>query len=150
MVRWGEFAGLEPGLAAFGVGRLSAVPAYLATIRRSGEPRVHPVTPVFTDDGLFVFMEPSSPKGADLRSRGHYALHNGVPDNNGTGGEFHVSGGGVAVVDPDVRLCAVRSASFAPADRYILFELLVTEARATGYGDVELPAVCRWSRDERT
>jgi hypothetical protein len=34
--------------------------------------------------------EPTSPKGADLRERGWFALHNGVPDNAGTGGEASV------------------------------------------------------------
>jgi hypothetical protein len=50
------------------------------------------VTPVIGGDHLFVFMEPTSPKGRDLRERGSYAMHNGVPDTEGTGGEFQVSG----------------------------------------------------------
>jgi hypothetical protein len=49
-------------------------PAYLATVRSDGRPRFHPVTPIIADNALFVFMEPTSPKGRDLRERGWYAL----------------------------------------------------------------------------
>lgn len=135
MQTWGGFAAAEPELAAYGAGRLAAAVAYLATVRENGAPRVHPVTPVVARDGLYVFMEPASPKGRDLRERGWYALHNGVPDTSGSGGEFAVSGKGIEVDD---------AASYDPADRYVLFELLVAEARCTGYGDVPLPERHRW------
>ncbi len=144
-ISWGAFAEAEPELAAFGADRLGAAVPYLATVRRDGTPRVHPVTPVLTADGLYVFMEPTSPKGRDLRERGRYSLHNGVPDTEGSGGEFQVSGRGVIVEDPTTRANVVRSASYSPADRYVLFELLVDEARCNGYGDVPLPAHRRWS-----
>lgn len=144
-ISWGELAAREPELARFGVARLTAAPAYLATIRRSGAPRVHPVTPIFAPAGLFLFMEPTSPKGRDLRDRGAYALHNGVPDNQGTGGEFYVSGRALAVDDPDVRSEVTEWAGYTPANRYILFELGLIEARCNAYGDVPLPSTSRWS-----
>lgn len=144
-VTWGEFARAEPELAVFGVGRLRLPPAYLATVRRGGGPRVHPVTPILTEDGLFLFMEPTSPKGRDLRDRRRYALHNGVPDTNGSGGEFSVSGEGFPVEDAAARAAAVQAASYDPAERYILFELRIGEARCNGYGDVPLPDRRRWS-----
>lgn len=103
MIPWFAFASLQPELAAFGADRLQERPAYLATQRRNGTPRVHPVTPIFSDSGLFLFMEPTSPKGTDLRERGVYALHNGVPDNDGTGGELYVRGHGREVIEPAVR-----------------------------------------------
>jgi hypothetical protein len=64
---------------------------------------------------------------------------------NGTGGEFFVSGEARFVDDADARADAARAASYDPADRYILFELLLAEARCNGYGDVTLPAHQRWS-----
>ncbi len=143
-IPWGEFADAEPELAAFGAARLGEPPAYLATVRADGRPRVHPVTPILTPKGLFLFMEPASPKGRDLRGRGWYALHNGVPDTDGTGGEFFVSGKGAAVDDPDVRAAAAEAASYDPTDDYVLFELMVSEARCRAYGDVDLPARRRW------
>jgi hypothetical protein len=144
-VTWGAFAQAEPELAAFGAARLLMPPAYLATVRRGGEPRVHPVTPVLTRDRLFVFMEPTSPKGRDLRERGWYALHNGVPDTDGSGGEFSVSGTASPVEDEATRAAVRAAASYEPADRYILFELRIGEARCHGYGDVPLPDRRRWS-----
>src|SRR5687767_6093784 len=103
MARWGDFAAAEPELAAFVWERLRTAPAYLATVRADGAPRVHPVTPIATADGLYVFMEPTSPKGTDLRERGWFALHNAVPDNAGTGGEASLRGTGRAVDDDAVR-----------------------------------------------
>jgi hypothetical protein len=144
MTTWAAFAAAEPALAEFVADRLLAAPAYLATVREDGAPRVHPVTPVVTGEGLFVFMEPTSPKGTDVRERGWFALHNAVPDNAGTGGEASVTGRGVPVDDPEVRAAAVAAASYEPADRYVLFELHPTEVRANAYGDVELPEPRRW------
>src|SRR6187401_2759383 len=117
MKSWGEFAAAEPALASFGAERLVGLPAYLATVREDGMPRVHPVTPVVSADGLFVFMESTSPKGQDLRERGGYALHSGVPDNEGSGGEFFVSGTGHLVEDASIRAIAERAASYEPEPR---------------------------------
>ena len=141
---WGDLAAAEPELAAFVADRLRAAPSYLATVRAGGAPRVHPVTPIITAGGLYVFMEPTSPKAADLRERRSFALHNGVPDNAGTGGEASVSGTGHPVDDPAVRAAVVAAASYDPADRYVLFELRPTEVRCNGYGDVALPDRRRW------
>jgi hypothetical protein len=145
MVRWSDFARDVPELAAFGAARLLAGPAYLATVGADGLPRVHPVTPIVAPAGLYVFMEPTSPKGRDLRERRGFALHNGVPDMEGTGGEFFLRGEGVPVEDADERAAVVAASTYAPADRYILFELLVGAARANGYGDVTLPEPARWT-----
>lgn len=144
-VAWGEFVEHEPELARFAADRLTAAPAYLATVRRSGAPRVHPVTPILTTVGLYLFMEPSSPKGRDLREREWFALHNGVPDNAGSGGELIIFGRGLEVENPDVWSEVADSASYAPADRYLLFELRPSEVRCNGYGDVSLPSTRRWS-----
>jgi len=146
-IAWGEFTKHEPELAQFGKGRLTAAPAYLATIRRSGAPRVHPVTPIFADAGLFLFMEPTSPKRRDLLERGWFALHSGVPDNAGTGGEFWASGRGLAVDDSAMWALVAEAAGYEPPDRYVLFEFQLDEARCNGYGDVPLPSTRRWSVD---
>ena len=147
MTTWGAFAAAEPELAAFVAERLQAAPSYLATVRASGAPRVHPVTPIFTAEGLYLFMEPASPKGADLRERGWFALHNGVPDDAGTGGEASVAGTGHPVDAAAERATATAAASYDPADRYVLFELQPTEVRCGGYGDVTLPEPRRWRAD---
>jgi hypothetical protein len=46
--------------------------------------------------------------------------------------------------DEALRAVAVSSASYEPVERYILFELDVTEARCNGYGDVTLPSPTHW------
>lgn len=145
MLRWSEFALAVPELAAFGAERLLRPPAYLATVTADGGARVHPVTPIVSPMGLHVFMEPTSPKGRDLRERHRFAMHNGVPDTAGSGGEFFLSGEGIAVNDAATRAQVVGAASYKPADRYVLFELLVGAARANGYGDVTLPDPARWT-----
>jgi len=142
---WPQFAAVNPDLAAFGAARLSAAPAYLGTIRADGSPRVHPVSPIVAPTGLYVFMEPTSPKVGDLRDRARFALHSGVPDNAGTGGEFSVGGFGRLVANDETRAAASAAASFPAEDRYVLFELELREARANGYGDVRLPTQPRWS-----
>ena len=144
MARWAAFAAEEPGLAAFGEERLRAATAYLATVRQAGIPRVHPVTPIIGAGGLYLFMEPTSPKGRDLRERGSFALHNGVPDGSGTGGEFWIAGRAAAVDDPGTRSAVAAASSYPPDDRYVLFELHLLEARCNGYGDVALPPRTRW------
>ena len=142
---WGEFKKQEPELAAFGESRLQLPPAYLATVRKIGAPRVHPVTPIVADSALFLFMESTSPKGRDLRQRGWYSLHNGVPDIEGSGGEFWITGKGFPVTDTRLRAIATDAASYEPAEDYILFELRLASARCNGYGDVALPTNRRWS-----
>jgi len=142
---WAEFEARAADLAAFGRERLSVAPAYLGTIRDVGAPRVHPVSPIFGAGAVFVFMEPTSPKGRDLRARSWYALHSCVLDAVGTGGEFTVWGHGVPVDDPERRAAACEAAAYEPEARYILFELGVEEARCNGYGDVALPEPKRWT-----
>ena len=144
MATWGEFEEAAPALAAFGTELLTKGPAYLATVRDDGVPRVHPVTPIIGAGRLFLFMEPTSPKGRDLDAGATYAMHNGVPDTSGTGGEFWLSGRARRVDDAATRTVAVSASSYSPADRYVLFELDVAEARCNGYGDVSLPEPRRW------
>lgn len=143
---WRKFGLDAPELASFGDVRLTGRIAYLATIRADGAPRVHPVSPFISHNMLFVYMEPSSPKGKDLRRDGRYALHCSVEDANGGGGEFCVRGRAVVVDDPHIRtkaFDAARAIGYKPNDRYVLFELGVEEALATIYED-GLPVRRRW------
>jgi hypothetical protein len=78
-------------------------------------------------------MEPTSPKGHDLRRDGRYALHSAVSDPNGTSGEFISTGNAKFIVDPAMRSLASQLASYTPADRYILFELSIESAVSTIY-----------------
>jgi hypothetical protein len=133
MATWDEFAGGAAELAGFGEERLKSGVAYLATVREDGSPRVHPVTPIIGHGRLFLFMEPASPKGRDLRRDGRYSLHCTVADSSGGAGEFYLRGSAVPVDDSETRRLATDAASYAPADRYVLFELGIDGAASTVY-----------------
>lgn len=81
MVTWGEFTSAAPEMAAAGFKLLNVGIAYLATIRKDGAPRLHPVTPVLADGRLFVAIPPASPKQLDLIRDGRYAMH-ALPGKN--------------------------------------------------------------------
>lgn len=120
MTSWKEFTEQAPQLAEFGRSRLQSGVAYIGTIRPDGGPRVHPCTPIIGEQ-LFLFMEPTSPKGKDLLRDPRYTLHCAVEDSSGGNGEFYVRGHGMLTNDPLLREQAVQASSYTPADRYILF-----------------------------
>lgn len=142
MTTWKEFTQQAPELAAFGAKRFGSGVAYLATVRPDGGPRVHPVTPIMGEQ-LFLFMEPTSPKGKDLERDPRYTLHCAVEDSSGGGGEFYVRGEGKFTDDPLLREQAIAAASYKPSDRYILFVLTVEFAFMNTYGG-DNPGVKRW------
>jgi hypothetical protein len=135
----------QPELAAFGAERLNGKVAYLATVRKDGSPRVHPVTPVIGQGHLFVFMEPTSPKGHDLRRHGRYAIHCSVNDTSGASGEFFVTGMARLIENAELRGLARQLASYTPAERYILFEFDIETAASTTYPD-DQPLRLSWKR----
>lgn len=132
---WKLLAEQQAALAAFGAERLNGRVAYLATIRKDGSPRVHPMTPIIGQGHLFVFMEPTSPKGHDLQRDGRYAIHCAVHDTSGESGEFMITGQARLVNDAAQRTLAAQLASYVPKDRYILFEFGVESASSTIYPD---------------
>ena len=146
MTSWQEFAQQAPELAAFGEARFGSGVAYLGTLRADGSPRVHPVTPIIGEQ-LFLFMEPTSPKGKDLQRDGRYTLHCSVEDSNGGKGEFYVTGRATTTGDPRVRDQAVQASPYPPQDRYILFMLTVEFAFMNTYVNGE-PNPQRWHSSE--
>lgn len=124
MTSWKEFAQQAPEFAAFGADRFRSGVAYLGTLRADGSPRVHPVTPIVGEQ-LFLFMEPTSPKGKDLQRDARYTLHCAVEDSSGGGGEFYVRGRATLINDPMIREQAIEASSYVPQERYILFVFTV-------------------------
>jgi Pyridoxamine 5'-phosphate oxidase len=144
---WNKLETADRELAAFGAERfISSGVAYLATVRGDGAPRVHPVTPIIGQGYLFLFMEPTSPKGQDLQRDGRYAMHCSVENSGGGGGEFFITGQARLVENLALRQIAKEAASFTPADRYILFELTLEYASSTIY-DGGNPIRKRWRAD---
>ena len=144
---WQSLEDEQPDLAAFGAERLNGQVAYLATVHKDGSPRVHPMTPIIGQGHLFVFMEPTSPKGHDLQRDGRYAIHCSVGDTSGASGEFIVMGRAHLVNDPELRTLAVRLASYTPAERYILFEFDIESATSTTYPN-DRPVRQSWKRNK--
>src|SRR4051812_47788313 len=64
VVRWSGLVEREPELAGFGEQRLRAAPAYIATVREDGMPRVHPVTPIFAEGGAYCSWSPHHRRAA--------------------------------------------------------------------------------------
>lgn len=144
-VTWGKFESEAPELAAFGRQRLDVGPAYLATIRLDGSPRLHPVNPKVHGEHLALYMFPSSPKGADLRHDGRFALHTTVDDVAGHGGEFLVRGRSRLVDDRDPLGAELADAGLPAREGYIRFELLVLGVLVGIYdGASNVPHIERW------
>lgn len=146
MTTWGKFSESAPGLAAAGrrlFYQYGPGTGFLATVRPDGGPRLHPVCPVVTDDGLWVFVVPS-PKGADLERDGRYALHAYTPEE--VEEEFCVTGRACRVDDPATRQ-RVAAAYHAPVpDDHTLFALHVGRVLHAAYrfrGDWP-PVYTRW------
>jgi hypothetical protein len=134
MTSWKEFAQQAPEMATFGEARFGSGVAYLGTLRADGGPRVHPVTPIIGEQ-LFLFMEPTSPKGKDLQRDSRYTLHCSVKDSSGGDGEFYVRGRGTFTDDPLMREQAVQASSYKPADHYIVFMFTIEFAFMNQYVD---------------
>lgn len=101
MATWKDFESKAPEMAEagkkllyqFGVGL-----AFLATVRKDGAPRLHPICPTVVDGNLYGLLLPSSPKCADLKRDGRFALHTFPPVENDD--EFLVMGRASFVNDP--------------------------------------------------
>ena len=85
-----------------------------------------------------MYMEPASPKAADLRRDARYALHCGVEDDSGGAGEFYITGHAAEIFDDATRheaFAAARKTGYKPADRHVVFALGVDRVMATTYAD---------------
>ncbi|GAA4568121.1 pyridoxamine 5'-phosphate oxidase family protein [Micromonospora coerulea] len=131
MASWSEFAADEPGLAGeirlllqqYGPGF-----GYLATVRADGGPRVHPVSPVITDEGLYCFVI-DSPKRRDLERDGRYALHSFPPEERDD--EAYVAGRARPVTDQARVARVAEIGRAAPQVDWRLFEFTIDVAMLT-------------------
>jgi hypothetical protein len=148
MLTWRDFQAVQPEAAATGRALLYQVGVglgFLATVRADGGPRVHPVCPILTDDGLYLFVV-ASPKRADLLRDPRYALHAFPTDDNEDA--FYITGiaesrnddAAVRARIAQQYLVQERSMHEEPpgfADEH-LFELFVNTClvtKTTGHGD---------------
>ena len=137
MKRWNEFAAAQPAMAEAGqalIYQFRVGLGYLATIRKDGGPRVHPVCPVIANGGLYIFIGNHSPKVYDLLRDGRFALH-AFPHPE-VDDEFYVSGRARRVDDQAVRqvVYEVYTATGAFTSNDTLFELMLERALHAKYG----------------
>lgn len=143
MLSWGRFRHSAPDLAAAGRAMLyrSGVGlAYLGTVRADGGPRVHPVSPLLVEDGLFALLM-VSPKLEDLLRDARFALHT-FPMHDGEE-SFYVTGRAAFPRDPALRrsvaaaFLAERSLSGPPPGfgQNVLVELHVQTCVLTREGE---------------
>jgi len=141
MVTWKDFAAAAPALAEagrsllnqFGVGL-----AFLATVRKDGAPRLHPVCPVLANDRLFVLITPASPKLHDLQGDGRYALQT-FPQPKPGSDEFYLAGKAFLVDDASARAVVLRDAKHMADASEIAFELWIDRVMHTRWENVLTP-----------
>jgi Pyridoxamine 5'-phosphate oxidase len=152
MATWREFEESAPHLAAIGRKALWHEKqglnfAFLATIRKDGSPRLHPVCPTICDGRLYVVAEGKTPKRYDLKRNGSYALHAVLDFEFESRPQFYISGFAHEANDPDTRRrveATYREWTFS--DEEVVFELSIERALHTvfdkGYIHTKWSAPC--------
>jgi hypothetical protein len=141
MVTWHDFAAAEPELAEIGRalllhGRVGL--AFLATVRRDGGPRMHPVCPVLSGNRLYVLVTPTSPKRADLLRDGRYALQT-FPQPKPGSDEFYLAGRARLVEDRALHAAILGDAAHMADAAETPFELLIERVMHTRWEDPLTP-----------
>jgi hypothetical protein len=157
MATWAEFESRSPELAACGRQILYPfrVPlGYLATVRKDGGPRVHPVCPIVYGSGFYGLIGPS-PKQRDLLRDGRCAIHSfPLPDRDD---EFYVAGRAAHVEDSALE-GSVREAYLATGGGSdgieMLFEfdlerVMLATYKKRGEPDNGPPVYMKWHASER-
>ena len=129
MVSWAAFEAADPELAAEGRRVLHARgdgAAFLATVRATDVPRIHPVTVGIVAGRLHTFVIVRSSKLADLEQDGRYALHGHL--DPAAPSEFSVRGHARLVTDDAIRTAVAATWPFTADDRYALFDLDIESA----------------------
>jgi Pyridoxamine 5'-phosphate oxidase len=103
-VIWSEFERAAPALARAARARFEATRiALLGTIRADGSPRISPIEPYFTPDGLLLGAMARSLKVRDLARDPRCVLHSAISDPDAGEPEFKLYGTMVDVTEPSRR-----------------------------------------------
>jgi hypothetical protein len=151
MATWAEFEASSPEMAAegqrllyqFGLGL-----GFLATVRKDGGPRLHPICPIVAGSGLYAFIIPS-PKERDLRRDGRYAMHSFPPAD--TDDEFYLTGTAVEITDTATRARVTGAYVNDVAEDHSLFRFDIERCLLATYrrrGDFP-PVYTRWTAPDQ-
>ena len=140
MLTWQEFTKTRPEIAEpgekllyqFGLGL-----AFIATVRKDGGPRLHPICPHIYEGHLYFFAVGNSPKRYDLDRDGRYALHSFPPAENDD--EFYCAGKATAITDPELQNKVASLAKHNVQDDEVLFELRIERALHTTWENPRQP-----------
>jgi hypothetical protein len=136
MKSWNEFSLDEPEIAKIGRKLLfqsgSHVGlAFLATLRKDGAPRLHPISLVYSKGHLFVLIPPTSPKCSDLKRDGRFSMQAFPPPNNEDNEEFYLAGRAEIIQEMEIRQALITDTKIHVEDNEVLFELLLDRAMYT-------------------
>ena len=133
MKTWSDFAKQEPKIAALGEQLLfqeKIGKCFLATLRKDGAPRMHPVSLVLHKGHLYTLIPKNSPKCQDLLRDGRYALQ-AFPQPGEITQEFYISGYALCIQDLATRQNLIDATHILAGDDEVLFELLLERAMYT-------------------
>lgn len=158
MKSWSEFAKEAPDLAE--VGRKLFFPsrpcvgyAFIATLRKDGAPRLHPICVVICSDHLYVLIPPTSPKCADLLRDARYALQAFPPVPNDENEEFYISGCANRIGDGETLQTVIQQTGIIVGQAEVFFELLLDRVMYTKLVDqgtpAERPVHRKWQASQR-
>jgi len=136
MKPWKEFNGEEPELAEQGKrmlfrNREHVGLAFIATIRKDGAPRVHPISLILSKGHLYVVIPRSSPKCTDLLRDGRYAAQAFPISPTEPGDEFYFAGHANRIHDSKISQGLTEDTRVAVEENEILFELFMDRVMYT-------------------
>jgi hypothetical protein len=147
MVRWKAFAAAAPSIAETGRRHLyrpdQGEVGLLATVDARGNPRIAPVCPIFTVDGVFLSIAAHTPKWGHLEQHGGYALHAQVGAEDE---EFQISGKARRVTDARELQSVIAAIPFpSHNENDPVFELLIAHALAVTWPTANEPNKRAWT-----
>jgi len=136
MKSWNNFSNEEPEIAALGKkllfqSREHVGFVFIATLRKDGAPRLHPISLILSHGHAYVIIPRASPKCADLLRDGRYALQASPPPNNENSKEFYFAGCAAQIHDPIVQQALTDDTGISVEKDEILFELFLERAMYT-------------------
>lgn len=136
MKSWNDFNNEETEIAASGKkllfqSREHVGLAFIATLRKDGAPRLHPISVILSKGHLYVVIPSTSPKCADLTRDGRYAIQAFPPSNNEEPAEFYFAGRAKRIQDPVARKAFTDDPQVAVEESEMLFELFLERVMYT-------------------
>lgn len=141
MKSWHDFSIEEPELAQIGQALLfrSRIGlAFLATLRKDGAPRLHPVSLIISNGHLYVLIPASSPKCADLVRDGRYAMQ-AFPSQGEENEEFYLAGRAERIQATMDRQAVIKHTNILAGEDEVMFEILLDRAMYTKLVDYGTP-----------